>query len=84
MIFYEENFSSEIKIIDSSFSKLVYSFHSGYQEIEVGPSMEREKSSDQKRVKGKSRVFTLLCKHAKLIPCDLWDDLSWWCIYEGI
>ena len=51
MIFYEETFSSKIKNIDSSFSKLVYSFHSTYQEREIEPSMKREKSYDYRRVK---------------------------------
>ena len=44
VIFYEETFSSKIKNIDSSFSKLVYSFHSTYQEREIEPSMKREKT----------------------------------------
>ena len=51
VVFYEENFSSKIKNIDSSFSKLVYNFHSAYQEREIRPSMKREKSSDPMRVK---------------------------------
>ena len=51
VIFYEETFSSKIKNIDSSFSKLVYSFHSTYQEREIEPSMKREKSYDYRRVK---------------------------------
>ena len=51
MIFYEENFSSKIKIIDSSFIELVYSFHSAYQEREIGPSMKTDKSVDDMRVK---------------------------------
>ena len=54
MIFYEENFSSKIKNIDSSFIKLVYSFHSAYQEREIGSSMKREKSVDDMRVNQKS------------------------------
>ena len=51
MIFYEETFSFEIKNMDSSFPKLVYSFHSAYQEREIDPSMKREKSVDYRRVK---------------------------------
>ena len=50
VIFYEENFSSKIKNIDFSLRKLVYNFHSAYQDREIGPSMKREKSSDPKRV----------------------------------
>ena len=44
LIFYEETFSSEIKNIDSSFSTLLYSFHSAYQEREIVTSMKREKA----------------------------------------
>ena len=51
VIFYEETFSSKIKNIDSSFSKLVYNFNSVYQEREIRPSMKRKKSSDPMRVK---------------------------------
>ena len=40
MIFYGETFSSEIKNIDSRFSKRVYNFHSAYQEREIEPSMQ--------------------------------------------
>ena len=56
VIFYEENFSPELKNIDSSFIKLVYSFHSSYQERATEPSMKRENSVDDMRVKEKLRL----------------------------
>ncbi len=50
VISYEETFSPEIKNIDSYFMKLVYSFHSAYQEREIGPSMKKEKRVDAIRI----------------------------------
>ena len=60
VIFYEETFSSKIKNIDSSFSKLVYSFHSTYQEREIEPSMKREKSYDYRRVKVQNILTSMI------------------------
>ena len=51
VIVYEETFLSEIKNIDSSFSKLVYNYHSAYQKREIDPSMKREKDVFDTRVK---------------------------------